>query len=64
MKKIKGPKVTVSYKYDKNTNKVKVTVKSNKEMKKNSVNNKWNLSKNKKTFTRDFSVNTKFNVTL
>lgn len=64
VKKIKGPKVTVSYKYDKNTNKVKVTVKSNKKMKKNSVNNKWTLSKNKKTFTRYFSVNTKFNITI
>lgn len=64
VKKIKGPKVTVSYKYDKNTNKVKVTIKSNKVLKKNSVNNKWTLSKNKKTFTRVFSVNTKFNVTL
>lgn len=64
VKQIKGPKVTVSYKYDKNTNKVKVTINSNKELKKNSVNNKWTLSKNKKTFTRVFSVNTKFNVIL
>ena len=64
VKQIKGPKVTVSYKVDKEKKTVKVTVKSNKEMKRSSVNNKWTLSKDGKQFTRVFKVNTKFNITL
>lgn len=55
VKQIKGPKITISYKYDKNTNKVKVTVKSNKKFK--NTKPTWSLSKNKKTYTKTFKNN-------
>ena len=55
IKQIKGPKITVSYKFDKNKNTVKVTVKSNKKFK--NTKPTWKLSKDKKSYTKTFNKN-------
>ena len=61
VKQIKGPKITVSYKYDKNKNQVKVNVSSNKKYK--DTKPTWILSKGKYTYTKFFKANQTYKTT-
>lgn len=61
VKEIKGPQITVEYKYDSSKNKVKVSVKSNKKLA--DTKPTWTLSKKKYTYTKFFKVNQKYETT-
>lgn len=61
VKQIKGPQITVEYKYDSSKNKVKVSVKSNKKLA--DTKPTWTLSKKKYTYTKFFKANQKYETT-
>lgn len=63
IKIIKNPKMEVNYKYNEDKNTVTVTINSNKEIK--SINDdSWNLSVDKKTYTKTFHRNGDYQIVL